>query len=85
MLNTTGAIFYESLNQVIKKRARRELNPELDHVRFTPHKDVFDDCCWVSLIEDQVAHDWEHAVDWFNRLKVDGRCKIYAIVGPDDD
>jgi hypothetical protein len=84
-LNATGAIFFESLNQVIKKRNRRELNRELDLVRFAPHKDDYDDCCWVSLMEDQVVDDWAHAVDWFSRLKAKGACRIYAVVGPDDD
>jgi hypothetical protein len=83
-LNASGAIFYESLNQALKKRVQRELNRDLDQVRFTPHRDSLGDCCWVSLMEDQVAHDWANAVEWFNRLKAG--CKIYAVVvGPDDD
>jgi hypothetical protein len=84
-LNATGAIFYESLHRVIKKRTRRELNRELDMVRFTPDKNDFNNCCWVSLMEDQVAEDWVHAVDWLGRFKADASCKILAFIEPDDD
>lgn len=83
-LNATGPIFYENLCQVIKKRTRRDLNRDVDQVRFTPHKDLYDNCCWVRLSEDSVEHDWAHAVDWLTQLKQEAPSNIYAVVGPDD-
>jgi hypothetical protein len=36
-------------------------------------------------MEDQVANDWVQAVDWIHQLQADASCKIYAVVGPEDD
>lgn len=83
-LNVSGPIFYELLNQVIKQNMRCELNRECDQVRFTPNKDVFDNCCWVSLVEDEVEYSWEIAVDWLSQFKGNAPPKVYAVVGPND-
>jgi hypothetical protein len=81
-LYASGEIFFESLKPVMKKM-RRELDRSVDFVRFSPHKDVIENCCWVNLKEDQVADEWENAVDWFNCLKA--HTKVYAVIGRDDD
>jgi hypothetical protein len=83
-LDASGGIFFESLKRVMK-RTRRELNRGVDRVRFSPDRDVSENCCWVSLMGDQVVDDWAHAVDWSNRQKAHTPCKIYAVIEQDDD
>jgi hypothetical protein len=84
-LDAPGAIFYESLFRVIKRKTRCELNRQLDEVRFTTtDRDNFKICCWVSLRENRVTRDWANAVKWLNRRLEEG-CEIYAVVGPDDE
>jgi hypothetical protein len=83
-LDASGEIFFEELKRVMK-RTRRELNRGVDIVRFTPQRDIIDNCCWVSLMEDQVTDDWGNAVDWFNRIKEPTPCKIYAVIEQDGD
>ncbi len=77
-----GGLFYEQLNQHMKKRkAARELDRGSDLVRFSPHIEVRDPFCWLSLMEEEIEESWEDAVQWFKQLKKTPR--IYAIVEQD--
>lgn len=82
-LDASGAIFYESLHRTILKRTKHELDRVTESVRLTLQKNCFDECCHVSLEEDEVTDSWENAAEWIQEHRAKGPCKIYAHVGPD--
>ncbi|KAF2847364.1 hypothetical protein T440DRAFT_195374 [Plenodomus tracheiphilus IPT5] len=82
-LDASGAIFYESLQRTILKKAKHELDRFTESVRLTPQKNCFDDCCHISLEEDEIKDSWEMAVEWIQEHRAKEPCKIYAHIGPD--
>jgi hypothetical protein len=82
-LNATGEIFFQNLQRLITKRTARELNREVDLVRFTQDRSKKEGSCWVALMEAEIADNWTNAVDWFQGLNPP--CQVYAFIEQDGD
>ncbi|KAF2095505.1 hypothetical protein NA57DRAFT_59504 [Rhizodiscina lignyota] len=77
-LSASGEAFLEDLNQAIGPMTR--VDRHVHYVRFSTEKgESVTNSCEVNLLEDDVALDWEDAVEWI-KSKMEIAPRLYAMI-----